>query len=285
MHILVVDDDPLQRAIVRRALDAQGWRVDEAGDAQTAIDLARKTRYDAIVLDFVLPDADGLSTMDALHHWGVDAPVVVLSGSESADVTMAMLRAGAVDFLRKDTLSPLRVVHSVKHAMRVHEARARFTKGGGRRAAGTEVDVRASMEPSTPIALEPTAPFAGARVLVVDDTDVSRRVVRLILEPRGWVVDEAGTAAEAIESAKRAPPDVIVLDYLLPDASGLDLIPRFRAAGIHAPVVALTGHGSERVAEAFLHAGAVDFLGKDDLPANRLLVTLRNALWAGAAPQ
>jgi CheY-like chemotaxis protein len=284
MHVLVVDDDPLQRAIVRRALDAQGWTVDEAGAAEAALDLARKTRYDAIVLDFVLPDADGLAAMDALHHWGIDAPVIVLSGSESAEVTMAMLRAGAVDFLRKDALSPLRVVHSIKHARRVFDARARLTRGGGPRAAGGGAPDAAAATDPPPTAQPPTAPFSGARALLVDDTDVSRRVVKLILEPRGWVVDEASTAEAAVAAAKRERPDVIVLDYLLPDASGLDVLARLRDAGVRAPVVALTGHGSERVAEAFLRAGAVDYLGKEDLPAHRLLVTLRNAVWAGAAP-
>ena len=101
----------------------------------------------------------------------------------------------------------------------------------------------------------------------------------------GRVVEEASTGREAMEKIRAsalAQPDVIVLDYLLPDTEGVALLREIRGAGSKAPVVALTGHGSERVAQEFVMAGATDCLGKDDLTEARLLLTLRNALWLRA---
>ncbi|MFO1533980.1 MAG: response regulator, partial [Thermoplasmatota archaeon] len=63
----------------------------------------------------------------------------------------------------------------------------------------------------------------------------------------------------------------IILDYLLPDTQGVALLRAMRDAGAKAPVVALTGHGSERVAQEFVMAGATDLLAKDDLTEARLL--------------
>src|SRR5207248_2057595 len=189
----------------------------------------------------------------------VESPVIALSGSDSPEVATHFLRSGVVEYLRKDLASPARVAFCVRQAVRVHEARARLVARG---APSGEPGARAHGSPDE-IVTGPDGEERGRRVLIVDDTEDSRYLLRRTLEKHGWIVEEASTGREAIDKLRASEPDVVVLDYLLPDTEGVALLRRMRDAGSKAPVVALTGHGSERVAQDFVMAGATDFLGKD----------------------
>ena len=100
----------------------------------------------------------------------------------------------------------------------------------------------------------------GKRVLIVDDGQESRLLVRSLLEPIGFAIAEATNLAEARRSIADAPPDLILLDWFLPDGQGLDLIrslpePRPR-------VVMLTANALAETRTQSLAAGADDFLSK-----------------------
>lgn len=120
------------------------------------------------------------------------------------------------------------------------------------------------------------------RVLVVDDDDVIRRLVRRALHHRwpGLEVVEAETAEEGLNLAGGQAFDCIVMDYLLPDMDGRALLEALRARKARAPVVALTGHGDEEVAVALLKAGAVDYLAKRGLTADRVTRAVEEAVTA-----
>jgi CheY-like chemotaxis protein len=86
--------------------------------------------------------------------------------------------------------------------------------------------------------------LAGVRVLVVEDNDESRKVLRLTLEAAGATVVTAGKAGDALAALAAARFDVVVSDLAMPEQSGFWLISRIRGspAGRHLPVVAVTGH-------------------------------------------
>ena len=71
--------------------------------------------------------------------------------------------------------------------------------------------------------------MSNARVLVVDDDDLQREVVADLLSSEGYVVDVAGSGAEALATARATPPDVLVLDLLLPDTDGATVLAALRA--------------------------------------------------------
>ncbi len=99
------------------------------------------------------------------------------------------------------------------------------------------------------------------RVLVIDDHAQTRALIRRRLEGEGHVVQEAGSCAEANALLAR-PPDVIVLDVMLPDGSGVDLCAGMRARGLSTPVLLLTARGDVRDRVTGLDAGADDYLAK-----------------------
>jgi DNA-binding response OmpR family regulator len=103
---------------------------------------------------------------------------------------------------------------------------------------------------------------AQLRVLVVDDDVAVARLLASLLERQGWASPTiVETGAEALAAA--GDHDLILLDYHLPDATGLDLLPAIRARSARPAVVVVTAHGSESLAAGALRAGADDYLIKD----------------------
>lgn len=121
---------------------------------------------------------------------------------------------------------------------------------------------------------------APPRVLVVDDDQVDRQIVRRGLARAGVPasVDEAEGAAEALRRLGTHAYDCVFLDYNIPGGDGLSLLKQIREAGLDVPVVMLTGHGDERVAVELMKAGAVDYVAKSAVTPERLAVSLRYAL-------
>jgi DNA-binding response OmpR family regulator len=101
------------------------------------------------------------------------------------------------------------------------------------------------------------------RVLVIDDHAQTRELIRRRLEGDGHVVQQAGSCGEARALlAKKRAPDVIVLDVMLPDGSGVDLCREVRDRGTASPILLLTARGDVRDRVTGLDAGADDYLAK-----------------------
>ena len=104
-RVLVVDDDPDYRFLVRLALapDSGFEVVAEAGDGHTAVAEAERERPDLVLLDCTLPGADAFDVPPALRAAAPDARVVLVSGHDPADLRAASRSAGAVGYLTKET--------------------------------------------------------------------------------------------------------------------------------------------------------------------------------------
>ncbi len=113
-------------------------------------------------------------------------------------------------------------------------------------------------------------------VLVVDDDATTRLLVGRRLEAAGFEVALASTGAQALEVVREGFNGVIVLDLMLPDRDGRQLLPILRERCPDNPVIILTGHGTADAALDSLREGAFDFLDKATL-AERLLPTVKRA--------
>jgi two-component system response regulator DevR len=102
------------------------------------------------------------------------------------------------------------------------------------------------------------------RVMLVDDHDVVREGLRTLLQrsKEVLIVGEAGTMAEAIDTAARAKPDVIVMDVRLPDGSGVEACRTIREARPETKVVMLTSYADDEALFASIVAGAAGYLLK-----------------------
>ncbi|MEP6635441.1 MAG: sigma-54 dependent transcriptional regulator [Acidobacteriota bacterium] len=120
------------------------------------------------------------------------------------------------------------------------------------------------------------------RILIVDDEPGVRFGIRDFLELQGYEIDEAETCRDAQDLFRTSRPDVVIADYMLPDGTALDLLPRLKEINPDTPLLILTAHGSIDLAVRAIKEGAEQFLTKPlELPAltmilKRLLENQRN---------
>lgn len=101
MNILMVEDETRVADFVRRGLVAEGWTVEHAPDAETALDLMKSYQFDVILLDLILPGMSGQDFCRQLRARGSKLPILMLSALDATDERVAGLRLGADDYLAK----------------------------------------------------------------------------------------------------------------------------------------------------------------------------------------
>jgi DNA-binding NtrC family response regulator len=123
--------------------------------------------------------------------------------------------------------------------------------------------------------------MTNARILVVDDENDIRELVRDILSEEGYAVDTAANAAEARAACAQQAPDLVLLDIWMPDTDGISLLREWQQSqGLAAPVVMMSGHGTVETAVEATRLGAVDYVEKP-LSLAKLLRTVQRALDEG----
>ena len=101
VRVLVVDDEQSLTELLRMALRYEGWDVRTAADGLSAVRIAREFRPDAIVLDIMLPDIDGLEVLQRVRADGTETPVLFITAKDSLDDRIAGLTAGGDDYVTK----------------------------------------------------------------------------------------------------------------------------------------------------------------------------------------
>ncbi|WP_253777516.1 response regulator transcription factor [Goodfellowiella coeruleoviolacea] len=101
VRVLVVDDEPTLAELVSMALRYEGWDVRSAGDGLSAVRTAREYRPDAVVLDVMLPDLDGLAVLERLRAEDPHLPVLFLTAKDALEDRLAGLTAGGDDYVTK----------------------------------------------------------------------------------------------------------------------------------------------------------------------------------------
>jgi DNA-binding response OmpR family regulator len=99
--ILIVDDEPAVAEMLCDIFTSQGYAVDGASNGGDALMLASLSRPDAVVLDIKLPDTTGAEVLARLQQLDDSIPVVMLSGSDDEELARTLLKAGAMDYIRK----------------------------------------------------------------------------------------------------------------------------------------------------------------------------------------
>lgn len=101
LKILAVEDERTDAELIRSGLEAEGHRVDVANTGAMGLSRAREHCYDAVVVDNMLPESDGLDLLRSLRNDGLNMPVVLLTAQDRVEDRVAALRMGADDYLVK----------------------------------------------------------------------------------------------------------------------------------------------------------------------------------------
>ena len=115
-HILVVDDQESLRAAIREFLELQGYRVSDVPGSKAAARVYTEDPPDAAILDYSLPDGNGIQILEALRAADPTIPVIVLTGHGTIDLAVQAMKAGAEQFITKPVeLSALAILLRWKH--------------------------------------------------------------------------------------------------------------------------------------------------------------------------
>ncbi|MCY1017251.1 response regulator [Pyxidicoccus sp. MSG2] len=253
--VLVVDDDPLMQQLVAGQLEPAGFKVVGAEDGIAALKRARELKPQAILLDIHLPKLDGWSVLSQLKGEpslsGI--PVILISVEEQRARGFSL---GACEYLVKP-VEPERLVEVVQRSLG--------------QTAGSSA-------------------HAG-EVLVVDDDSATRELVSRNLRRAGFSTAEARSGEDALLKARVSPPALVVLDLMMPNLDGFEVLRRLRAEKLQVPVVVLTGKTLSSEEEALLRDGFAGFVKKgghaleDVIAQAKGLLLSQRAATAGKLPR
>jgi len=133
IKILVVEDDEVDRIAVRRALKTAGILVEMAvaADCKSAMEaiashcdniIQNEKSFECVLLDYRLPDGDGLALVQKVRGAGLKVPLIVLTGQGDEQIAVELMKAGASDYLSKSKLSPETLSRSLRNAVRIYRA-------------------------------------------------------------------------------------------------------------------------------------------------------------------
>ena len=252
---LVVDGDDINRLLVRRHLGSASMHVDEASDAEAAMEAIRSAAlsqpYHVVVIDLQLPRTDGLALTRAIRAEEFDViartPVVLITaiGRRKSDVE-AFRTSGVNAFIIKP----------------VRQSQLASAVAG---VIGERTTLPEPMFP--PDELEPEeTPGRAPRVLVVEDNVVNQKVALGQLRLLGLEGRVAGSGAEALETLRGgARFDLVLLDCQMPDIDGYEVareIRQLEQGRSRIPIVAMTAYVLDGERERCLDAGMDDYLSK-----------------------
>ncbi|NNH32699.1 response regulator, partial [Rhizobium sp. SEMIA 4085] len=129
-QILVVEDDPVQRRLLKNAIERHGHVVHQAENGRIGLEMVKRDSglFNVILLDLMMPEMTGLEFLEALHELGTQIPVIVQTGQGGIETVVQAMRAGAFDFVVKP-VSPERIATSIANAMKLDQREVRARSG------------------------------------------------------------------------------------------------------------------------------------------------------------
>lgn len=241
-RILVVDDNALDRTVLATCMKDAGHIVEEAQNGLQALQALRTQPFDLVLLDLLMPEMNGFQVLEHMLGSSVlqHIPVIVISAGDEMDDIVRCIAMGATDYVikpfdlvRLDTRVNASLAISNKQHSCVEE---QVTKG---------------------------------KILVVDDDWLSRKLLSTRLEEDGYTVEMAENGRQALAMLRTQPFDVILLDLLMPEMDGFQVLQSLKADSTwqHIPVIIISAEGEMDSVIRCIEMGATDHLPKPFNPA------------------
>jgi signal transduction histidine kinase/DNA-binding response OmpR family regulator len=234
--ILVIDDDPAMRNLLRRQLEKEGFEIIEASDGQQGLAMAHEFHPDVITLDVMMPGMDGWSVLkaiksdDELNH----IAVIILSVISDKNIGFTL---GAAEYLTKpvdwDALSD-----AIKKI------------------------IRKSSQP--------------ARIMVIEDEEPVRDMVSSMLKKEAWHVIEADNGQVALDKLEEDLPDLIILDLMMPVMDGFEFLQKIKQDDRYnnIPIIILTADDINNDEKRYLEDSVTSIIQKSGVHKDQLMTEI-----------
>lgn len=243
-NVLVIEDNPLNMKLVKQLITLANYHAIEAFTAEDGLQLAKDTHPDLILLDIQLPGMDGLSALRIMKNDAAikDIPVIALTAHAMSGDEMKAREAGCDGYLIK----PIDTEQFFKTLKIYLEREKTDTKSE---------PVKSTRDEASP---------RGPTILVVDDDPLNVKLLSASLGATGYRILKAFGGMEAIEMVKANTPDLILLDIMMPDMDGYEVIQKLKRhpETKDIPIVLITALEGEEEKARGLAVGADEFLNK-----------------------
>lgn len=238
---LVVDDNHINLEIFKDLLEHWKMSVEPVTSADAAYQLLNRNSYDVILLDYMMPDTDGMQLLSRLREEQINTPVLLISSSGNSESELACSNYINTQYQHKP-VDPDQLANAI---IRLIDPEL--------------IAVQAQDDPSQ-------IQFNGT-VLLVEDTLINQLLGIEILEGLGLEVELAENGEQAIEKFQTSSYDIIFMDCLMPVMDGYEASRQIRALEQQTgkritPICALTANALEDAREQCLEAGMNDFISK-----------------------
>jgi PAS domain S-box-containing protein len=222
--VLVIDDDPTMRDLLRRVLEREGFAVATAASGSEGLLLAEQLKPDVITLDVMMPSMDGWTLLSKLkeHSELADIPVVMVTMVAESARGYAL---GADHYMVK----PI-------DRQRLVDILNTYRESDG--------------EPGN--------------ILLVEDDEPTRTLLRRTLQDDGWTVAEADNGQVGLDALEEVEPELVLLDLMMPKMDGFEFLREFRSRDAYrsVPVIVITAKELTREEEESLRRGTSEILTK-----------------------
>ena len=263
LRALVADDDFTTCASVTKMLDSIGMRSEwtttgKEAVLRTQLAVDRHDEFNVYIIDWLMPDMNGIETVRRIRKIvGDSTPIIILTAYDWSEVEQEARDAGVVAFCSKPLfMSELRdILTKPFRATEKHKKASAFD-----------------------------GPFAGRRILLVEDNELNREIAVESLQDAGFTMDTAENGLVAVERMKKALPgdyDLVLMDIQMPVMDGYEATREIR--GIenpnisNIPIIAMTANAFDEDKQRTQEAGMNGYVAKPiDIP--KMLETLQGIL-------
>ncbi len=277
-NILIVEDDETLRTVIEEKLTKSGYAVDVAIDGQEAMDkMHTGLRPDLILLDILMPRKNGAQVMEEMRA-DINLrtiPIIITSNVDQQDAIDRAKELGAKDFLIKEETDMDEVLSKVQaivgggiSSSMPHEGmppKSRFTINLNEAIPEQQPDIK-----------------TGQRVLFVEDDQFLRKLVVQKFTTTGFTVKDAMDAKSAFSILEQWKPEIILLDLILPDISGFEILATLKKDDRlkDVPVVILSNLGQQQDIDRAMSLGAEGFMVKASFTLEEITQRVQKVLAA-----
>jgi len=228
--VMIIDDDSDIREILHKILIRKGYEVTLAIGAEQALGLIKKEKPDVIVLDYNMPNMNGIDFLKRLREFDTQLPVIMLTGYYSEILESEVKKLGVYDFLRKG-ISADRFIECIKKFVEP----ARLSR--------------------------PRKKIKGT-IMVADDDPEIRTLLKRFLTKKDYEVIVFENAEKLLEKLKDKKPNMILLDINLPGMDGITALKKIKAIDKSISTIMISGNTETELAKEAMTLGASDYVLK-----------------------
>lgn len=243
--ILIVDDELRNLKLMGAILKNYGYEYEMAANGHEALEKTKSFSPDLILLDIMMPEMDGYEACRRLkeNHETRHILIVIVTALDKPEDMAKGFEAGADEFLSKP-VNRFELIARIRNLFKIKYL-------------SEEVTVRGAALPP-----RETAPEGKKKILIVEDEATIAKMMKKIFSPDEYAIKIAYNSVNALNEAEKEMPDIILLDLLLPDMNGLDLLKVFKGMDADIPVIIITAMNDLNTKIAGIESGADEYLIK-----------------------